>query len=162
MMPIKRDQITNNYSEQSEPTKNLSFKETSELNERIEIRTGDKAGVSREYENDTEAHGTELSFGAILPKDMTVQLIRADSVMWETLIAFLNSISLSFFMLFLGEFTAKEHLFTRLEIMSLWVLGGFTLILSIIWFALKIKQQKGGVTIPIEALRAYTTKTEEN
>ena len=135
MMPIKREQIATDFTEKFEPTKNPSFEGTAELQERIELGTGDKKGVLNGYQKETEASGTDFHFGAVLPKDMTVSLIRADNASWEILISVLHSITLSFFMLFLGEFLAtgeKEYLFTTLEKIALGFSGGLILILTFV------------------------------
>jgi hypothetical protein len=97
--------------------------------------------------------------GALIPRDMTVRLVRADSANWEVFLQALYSLLLTFFGIFLGGWIndagSSAPRFTGLEKTATVIFGVLALVLIGAWVVLKIKQHKKNVKIPYEILRSF-------
>lgn len=98
-----------------------------------------------------------IATGAVLPTDMRIKLVRADTTMWDMFLSIMFSITLTLFGVFLGANITKAasepvQKITSLEMAATWFLGLFALILFIAWVVLKIGQLKKGFTIPLDKL----------
>ena len=102
--------------------------------------------------------------GAVIPQDLTVKFVRADSALWEILLASASSLFLTLFGVFLGAWMssapavpasqgvpAVAAAFGIYERIACFSFGGFAIIALGIWGVLKWKQCRAGVTVPIEA-----------
>jgi hypothetical protein len=65
-------------------------------------KTSDSFQVSKVYNSSSESTKGKINMGTVLPSDMTVKLVRADSANWEIFITSLYSLTLTFFGIFLG------------------------------------------------------------
>lgn len=124
-------------------------------------QTGDIYKINEEYKKDAQTPKDSGVFntGALIPNDMTVKLVRADSANWETFVSVLYSVTLTLFGLFLGAWVTSPNTgkantdFSSLEVTATLAFGGLSFVLILIWGYLKIKQQKEGVVISTEMLR---------
>jgi hypothetical protein len=95
--------------------------------------------------------------GALIPKDMTVRLVRADSANWETFLSCLYSMLLTVFGLFLGAWVSDSQSttpkFTLLEKIATVSFGLIALVLIAAWIFLKVRQHRRGIKIPYELLQ---------
>lgn len=123
-------------------------------------RTGDVRQIQREYRNDAQSKkGEQIDTGALLPRDMTVKLVRAESANWETFLQLLYSITLTLFGLFLGSWVSSTNSnvsFTSLEVVATLSFGVLSLGLIGIWIALKIRQSKQGIKVPYDILNQFS------
>jgi hypothetical protein len=165
-MPIKRELITNELLDQSDVTKNPYMEITGNFDNSFKSQTSDRTLIDKKYKKESEEMASSgFEYGAVLPRNMTVSLVRSDNANWETIISFLFSLFLSFFMLFLAEYLpvpATGSSFSPLETLAIWILGIFTLIFLITWIILKIKQQQSGVIIPMGILEKYVQNNNED
>lgn len=156
-MAIKREQIINNDSEINKST--VTPSSVAKDVRSTKDQTFDSIGVLEDYKDGPESSRDAINTGAMIPKDMTVRLVRADSANWEIFISLLYSLSLTFFGVFLGSWisdSAKEvPSFTNLEMISTIFLGLLSLILISVWGWLKYQQQKNCILIPHETLNMY-------
>lgn len=91
--------------------------------------------------------------GALLPKDMSVTLVRADTATLENILAIIYSITLGLFGVFLGAGMAESQTkFTALEQAATWVFGIASLGLAGGLIYLKIRQSRASVRVPYETL----------
>lgn len=157
-MAIKRfSETTNNYSEHS----GTSLPDNAPSEGKIkEHQTADRNQIEAQYEQDAESNKDDkLDTGALIPKDMTVKLVRAESANWETFLSLLYSITLTLFGLYLGSWistTNSSSSFSSLEIVAIFAFGGLSLALIIIWVVLKVRQQRQGVKIPYDMLNSLS------
>ncbi len=150
-MAFNRDDILQDSDQDYGPTKS-PFDSTIENDYENKEQTIEGANVIDEYKNDPKSIGGSINSGAIIPKDMTVKLVRSDSTIAEIIIATLYAITLTFFGIFLGAWISSQNSFTILEKTATIVLGGFALIFIIIWIVLKFQQQKKGVLVSLNQL----------
>jgi hypothetical protein len=156
-MAFKREFIENSLPEVGKTTSPLD-------NERIvedfsNSKTSDNLQVNQQYNSDSESATGKISTGAVIPCDMTVKLVRADSANWEIFITALNSFTLTFFGIFLGVWIsdAKQnvHNFSFLEKFATIFFLLISLVLIAIWIITKINQSKRGVRIPQDFLNKF-------
>lgn len=156
-MAFKREYIENSNQEVGQTSSPLDSERS--LQDSYNLKTSDSKQVTQEYDDDTKPVKGQISTGAVVPTDLTVKLVRADSANWEIFVTALNSITLTFFGLFLGVWVSDAnqttHNFTLLEKIAtlFFLLISFTLI--IIWIVLKVKQSKRGVRIPQDFLTKF-------
>ncbi|MDN5292259.1 MAG: hypothetical protein PWQ06_2498 [Anaerophaga sp.] len=124
--------------------------------------TGDERDVQSLYQQEAESETSDkIDIGTMLPKDLTIKLVRADTANWETFLSCLYSISLTLFGLFLGVIISRAGTQSKtslLEIIATAFLGIFSFILIGVWVGIKIRCQKGGVRIPHDVLKTFTSK----
>ena len=127
-----------------------------------ESKTSDSFQVSQVYSSDSESIKGKISTGTVLPSDMTVKLVRADSANWEIFITSLNSLTLTFFGIFLGVWISdanqSSHNFTFLEKIATIFFLLISVLLIVVWIIIKIKQSNSGVKIPQDFLSKYENK----
>lgn len=121
-----------------------------------EHQTGDIKQIQNQYRSDAESKKDDtIDTGALLPKDMTVKLVRAENSNWETFLQCLYSTTLTLFGLFLGSWLSSDESsseFTSLEITATISFGALSFVLIIIWIILKLKQAKRSIKVPYEML----------
>lgn len=125
--------------------------------------TSDFRQVERQYSADAESGRGGFSTGALLPKDMTVKLVRAEAANWETFLSVLYSLTLTLFGLFLGAWvttSSSGKSWTSLEAVATVAFGMLSAGLVTAWVIIKVRQQRQGVVIPYEILSTYQ-KTEQ-
>ena len=94
--------------------------------------------------------------GAVLPTDMRVRLIRADSSAFDTILTVLFSITLTLFGVFVGSWITDPTQMPKLAKVATVAFGLLSVALIIWWVVIKVCQMKKGVTVPlgmIEGLR---------
>ncbi|TRY30331.1 hypothetical protein [Aliiglaciecola sp. M165] len=123
-------------------------------------RTGDLRQIQSEYRSNAQSKKAEgLDTGALLPKDMTVKLVRAEAANWETLLQCLFSVTLTLFGLFLGAWVSSTNddvSFTSLEVVATLSFGVLSFGLIFIWVILKIRQSKHGIKVPYDILSQFS------
>lgn len=159
-MAIKRDKIENSFIERGQTGSPLdNEKNTSEL---VESRTSDSFQIAENYISDSKTSKGQVFTGAVIPKDMTVKLVRADSANWEILLSSLYSLTLTFFGILLGAWltdTEKNtQTFSLLEKVCTIFLLFISVVLIVIWVIIKIKQSRKGVIVSEEELRRLGNK----
>ncbi|MEY2482200.1 MAG: hypothetical protein QOK24_728 [Verrucomicrobiota bacterium] len=96
--------------------------------------------------------------GALIPKDMTVRLVRADAAAWEIFLSLLYTFVLTAFGIFLGAWITDSHQscpsFSMLEKAATVILGIVAAILGIAWLVLKVRQNQKTLKIPLSLLTA--------
>jgi len=131
-----------------------------------DYKTSDFKQVREQYQSEAESKKTDqIHTGALLPRDMTVKLVRAEAANWETFIQCLYSITLTLFGLFLGSWISTNNTesdFTKLEVVATIAFGVISIGLIITWVTIKVKQSKQGIKIPNEALSQYSKSGEGN
>jgi len=159
-MAFKREYIENSLPEIGKTSSPLD-------NERIvddfnEAKTFDSLQVNQQYNSDSDSAKGRISTGAVIPCDMTVKLIRADSANWEIFITAFNSLTLTIFGIFLGVWISDSKqtikTFSFLEKVATLFFLFISLVLIIIWIVMKINQSKKGVKIPQEFLNKFEDK----
>jgi hypothetical protein len=97
--------------------------------------------------------------GALLPRDMTVRLVRADSAGWEIFLSALYSLVLAVFGVFLGAWVtdaqSQTPKFTFLEKFACITLGCIAVVLVGAWICLKIRQSRATLRVPLDVLKAF-------
>jgi hypothetical protein len=130
-----------------------------------ENQTADIYQVEAQYNRDAESNNNDrFDTGALLPKDLTVRLVRSESANWETFLSVLYSITLTLFGLFLGSWlssSAASVKFTSLESVATIAFGFLSLALIIVWIILKVKQQRHGIKVPYNLLNTLTEDKAE-
>jgi hypothetical protein len=129
-----------------------------------EYQTGDEQQIQKQYQVEAESKKEDkIDTGALLPKDMTVKLVRAEAANWETFLQCLYSITLTLFGLFLGSWVSGTNStnFSNLEITATISFGIISSSLIAVWVILKIKQSKQGIKIPSEILNQLTKESAE-
>ncbi len=121
------------------------------------IKTGDEREVQSQYQHEAESKQIDkINTGTMLPKDLTVKLVRADTSNWETFLSCLYSFTLTLFGLFLGTLISRDSSQlsnpSTLEIIATIVFGCLSLLLIGIWVCVKIRVQIGGVRMPHDVL----------
>lgn len=116
------------------------------------IETSDIRDVGRQYQDEAESKGNErVSTGTMLPKDLTVKLVRADTANWETFLSLLYSIMMTLFGVFLGSYLSNSDnpnsKFSTLEFTATISFGVLSLILIGVWVVIKVFQQRGSVRV---------------
>lgn len=99
---------------------------------------------------------TPMLTGAVLPTDMRVRLIRADSSAFDTILTVLFSITLTLFGVFVGSWITDPTQMPKLAKVATVAFGLLSVALIIWWVVIKVCQMKKGVTVPlgmIEGLR---------
>lgn len=128
-------------------------------------QTADIKQVQTQYQQDAESNKEDhFDTGALLPRDMTVKLVRAESANWETFLSCFYSITLTLFGLFLGSWVSSRSTnsnFSGLERIATIAFGVISILLIIVWITLKVRQQKHGIKIPYETLNSLTKKQTE-
>ena len=120
--------------------------------------TSDFRQIEKQYNKDAEAGRGGFSTGALIPRDMTVKLVRAETANWETFLSIMFSITLTLFGLFLGAWVASASAsksWTSLEIVATISFGVLSAGLIIVWAVVKVRQQRQGVVVPYEVLSTY-------
>lgn len=124
-----------------------------------DYQTADVSQIQRQYQSDAESKKDDrIATGALLPKDMTVKLVRSDSANWETFLQVLYSIALTLFGLFLGSWisaSSKNISFTSLEVVATLSFFLFSVGLIIAWIILKVKHAKQGIKIPYDVINRF-------
>jgi hypothetical protein len=97
--------------------------------------------------------------GALLPRDMTVRLVRADSAGWEIFLSALYSLVLAVFGVFLGAWItdaqSQTPRFTFFDKFACVIIGCIALVLAGAWVCLKIKQGRATLRVPLDLLKAF-------
>ncbi len=159
-MAFKREYIESSFPEIGKTSSPLD-------NERIvddfnEAKTFDSLQVNQQYSSDSDSAHGRISTGAVIPCDMTVKLIRADSANWEIFITSFNSITLTIFGIFLGVWISDSQqtvqTFSFLEKFATLFFLFISIILIFIWIIMKINQSKKGVKIPQDFLNKFEDK----
>lgn len=125
--------------------------------------TSDFREIEKQYNNDAESGRGGFNTGALIPRDMTVKLVRAESANWETFLSILYSLTLTIFGLFIGAWVTSSSAgksSTSLEIVATISFGALSGGLIIVWAVMKVRQQREGVVVPYEVLSTYQ-KTEQ-
>jgi len=108
--------------------------------------------IADQYENDARSSESPgFKTGAMIPSDMTVRLVRAESANWETLLSVLYSLCLTLFGVFAGSWSSSDS-FSGLEKTATFGFLGLSLILIAIWATIKVRLQRGGVNVPLNTL----------
>jgi len=100
-----------------------------------------------------------LQIGAVLPEDMTVKLVRAESADAEIFLSVLYTFVVGLFGIFLGGWIADSQ--QTQPVMAVWtkvacvMFGLISLVLVAAWFYIKIKQRRKTVKIPYQLLSNY-------
>lgn len=97
-----------------------------------------------------------LMTGAVLPEDMRIKLIRADSSSFDTILTVFFSITLTLFGTFLGIWITDSVKTSSSEKVATVAFGGLSLALIIWWIVIKVTQMKKGVTVPISVLNSIS------
>ena len=130
-----------------------------------DYQTADVDQIQRQYQSDAESKKEDrIDTGALLPKDMTVKLVRAESANWETFLQVLYSITLTLFGLFLGSWvsaSSKNIKFTSLEVVATLSFGVLSSGLIIVWIILKVKQAIQGIKIPYDVINRFGEEDAE-
>jgi hypothetical protein len=157
VMAIPRYSGTSNSTTEETPTHSPSSSQLSGVHQ--DFQTADMNQIQRQYQFDAESKKEDrIDTGALLPKDMTVKLVRAESANWETFIQVLYSITLTLFGLFLGSWVSAANTnvsFTSLEVVSTFSFGIISLVLIVVWSILKIMQSRQGIKIPYDILNKF-------
>lgn len=95
--------------------------------------------------------------GFILPCDIRVRLVRAESSGLDTILSLLYTSMFTVFGVFLGIVTEKQQA-TSPEIAATWVFGIFSVILLLWWVLTKIRQYEKGISLPSSILQGYEKK----
>jgi hypothetical protein len=85
-------------------------------------------------------------FGAILPADMRVRLVRSDDN-FDSILSLLYSSMLTVFGIFLGSILTKGAATTKLEYAATIAFGVFSILLLLWWVYCRIKCRETGITI---------------
>lgn len=93
--------------------------------------------------------------GAVLPSDMRIRLIRADSSAFDTILTVLFSITLTLFGIFLGAWITDSTKLSPLGKLATVSFGLLSLALIVWWIVIKVCQMKKGVTIPISLIESF-------
>ena len=73
-------------------------------------QTADIDQIQSQYQGDAESNKAEhFDVGALLPRDMTVKLVRAESANWETFLLCFYSLTLTLFGIFFGSRISSLH-----------------------------------------------------
>ena len=126
-------------------------------------QTSDYRQVEKQYSYEAESVGGGFNTGALIPRDMTVKLVRAETATWETFLSVLYSLTLTLFGLFLGAWVTSSSAgksWTSLEAVATISFGSLSVILIAAWAVIKVRQQRHGVVVPYEVLSTYR-KTEQ-
>ena len=125
-----------------------------------EYQTADINQIEAQYGRDAESNKDDkFDTGALLPKDLTVKLVRSESANWETFLSVLYSIMLTLFGLFLGSWisSSKNNIqFSSLESVATFSFGLLSIGLIVVWIVLKVKQQKHGIKVPYDLLNTLS------
>lgn len=138
---------------------NTAARDTSRSHE-----TSDFRQVEKQYSSDAESGRGGFSTGALLPKDMTVKLVRAETANWETFLSVLYSLTLTLFGLFLGAWVTTSSAgksWTSLEAVATVAFGLLSAGLMTAWGVIKVRQQHQGVVVPYEILNTYQKAVQE-
>ena len=107
-----------------------------------------------------------IDTAAIVPRDMTVRLVRADSAGWEIFLQGLYSFCLTIAGLFGGAWLADVQSGTSkfgfFEKVSFWVFTFLSVALVVAWIVLKVKQGKKVVKIPLHTLQAFEVAADKD
>lgn len=124
-----------------------------------DYQTSDPTQIQRQYQSEAESKKEDkIDTGALLPKDMTVKLVRAESANWETFLQVLYSITLTLFGLFLGSWVSASGSnlkFTSLEVVATLAFGIISAGLIIVWAIFKVRQSRQGIKIPYDILSRF-------
>lgn len=94
--------------------------------------------------------------GAIIPEDMRVTLVRADSANLDTILSVFFSVIFGVFGIFLGALLTATTPATGLEKLAIWGFGVLGVAILGWWIYNKVKQSSGGVTISLHSLSELT------
>lgn len=162
-MPIPRTFGTSDTSTEESSTQAPSGAPLSTA--KYDYQTADVDQIQRQYQSDAESKKEDrIDTGALLPKDMTVKLVRAEAANWETFLQVLYSTTLTLFGLFLGSWvsaSSKNITFTSLEVVATLSFGVLSFCLIIVWIILKVKQAKQGVKIPYDVINRFGEEEAE-
>lgn len=162
-MAIRRSEGISNSSAEETATHAPSSALAQDYDQRH--RTGDVRQIQSEYRNDAQSkRGDRIDTGALLPRDMTVKLVRAESANWETFLQCMYSITLTLFGLFLGSWVSSSSSsisFTSLEVVATLSFGFLSLALIVIWVVIKIRQSKQGIKVPYDMLSQFSENDTE-
>lgn len=162
-MAIPRYSGTSNTPTEETQTHSPSSPQSS--NAPHDYQTSDVNQIQQQYQSEAESKKDDrIDTGALLPKDMTVKLVRAESANWETFLQVLYSITLTLFGLFLGSWVSASNInvsFTSLEVVATLSFGVLSVGLIVVWALLKIKQFRQGVIIPYEILNRFGDERAE-
>jgi len=126
-----------------------------------EFTTLDAEQIHSQYENDARSGPTDtFKTGAMIPSDMSVRLVRAESANWETFLSLMYSLCLTMAGIFAGSWASTKD-FSTLEKFA--TIGFFSIagILILVWVRVKVRLQKGGVNIPMNALQTFKDEDAE-
>lgn len=123
-------------------------------------QTTEASKVRKQYQEET--FSSEFTTGAVLPKDMTVKLVRADQEIWDTFLSIGFSITLTLFGIFLGSWLSMPEDLSKLELTAAVAFGCISLTLVGFWSRIKISRHKNEVIIPYELLNQYTENDHNN
>ncbi len=114
-------------------------------------------GAQQDQLAPTPSSQTGIATGAVLPIDLRIKLVRADSSIWDMFLSILFSITLTLFGVFLGACLTKEgsnpvQQITPLERTAMWFFGGISGVLIAAWGLIKYFQLRKGYTVSMDKL----------
>lgn len=119
-------------------------------------QTSDNEQIQAQYKDDAQSNsGNVINTGAMMPKDMTVRLVRAEVSNLETLLQILYSITSALFFLFLGASinSTQTAPMSELERLSTFSFGAITAILLISLVVLRLKQTSNAIHVPHDVFK---------
>lgn len=162
-MAIRRSADTTNDSSEIAATHAPESAIPNEYSKKHE--TADINQIQKEYTTDAISRsGGGIDTGALIPRDMTVKLVRAEVANWETFLQCLYSITLTLFGLFLGAMisTPKNvNQISNLEITATVSFGVISFCLICVWIYLKVQQSNKGIKVPYEMLSQFSVEDAE-
>ena len=159
-MAFKRENIENSFSNSGQTSSPLDNEKSTESIQKS--RTSDSFEVTQIYNLNSESTSGKVDTGAIIPIDMTVKLVRADSSNWEMFLSSFYSLTLTLFGIFLGVWISDSqqgiNSFSILEKVATIFFLVISVILIIVWVIIKVRQRKRGVKIPQNILNNFGEK----
>ena len=146
-MAIRRSEIQAD-SDDSGPTRTSAPDPRQEFE--LRAQTQDSRQIQEDYD-EAASEGEGFHTGALLPRDMTVRLVRAETANWETFLSVLYSATLTLFGIFLGAGVAKRSTqtpFSTLEWAATWAFLVLSVVLLFCWGAIKLRAQRNVLKIP--------------
>jgi hypothetical protein len=128
-------------------------------------QTADINQIQKEYTTDAISLSVaRIDTGALIPRDMTVKLVRAEVANWETFLQCVYSITLTLFGLFLGALISTPddgNQMSNLEITATISFGVISFCLICLWIYLKVQQSNQGIKVPYEMLNQFAVEDAE-
>jgi len=159
-MAFKREKIASDEKILLHPTVSPIEEEDQKILNRTS-ETTDSQQVQFDYAEESSVEGGKVDTGALIPRDMTVKLVRSESANWEVFLTFLYTFTLTFFGIFLGSWITKNLDSTLLEKIATIALGVISVVLIFAWALIKHNQRKSQVKIPGKILESYGNQETE-